>query len=171
VSAGDLLRRLRGRRTIPEEQMPMTATEVVHRFFSALGDHDADALLALLAPDTDIAVLPAEGQVSMDPAASGRAYFAATVAAFPDLTVTVQRVADLGDGTVLAEISLEGTQAADYLGAVNQEKHLDLRQAWLLRVHDGLISGVKGFWDENQLFRRLAVKRLDKIAIVEGASA
>lgn len=149
----------------------MIATEVVHRFFSALGAHDADAVLALLAPDADIEVLPAQGQVSMDPAASGRAYFAATVAAFPDLYVTVRRVADLGDGTVLAEISIEGTQAADYLGAVNQEKHLDLRQAWLLTVRDGLIRTVRGFWDENQLFRRLAVKRLDRIAIVEGTSA
>lgn len=149
----------------------MTATEVVHSFFSALGAHDTDAVLALLAPDADIEVLPVEGQVSMDPAASGRAYFAATVAAFPDLEVTVRQVADLGEGTVLAEISIEGTQAADYLGAVNQEKHLDLRQAWLLTVHDGLISTVKGFWDESQLFRRLAVKRLDKIAIVEGTSA
>jgi steroid delta-isomerase-like uncharacterized protein len=149
----------------------MTATEVVTRFFRAFGDRDVGTALALLAGDAEVEVLPAAGEVSMDPAASGRAFFAATVDAFPDLMVTVHHTADLGDGVVLAEVTLEGTQASDYLGAINQEKHLDLRQAWLLTVHDGLISDVKGFWCENQLFRRLAVKRLDRIAIVEGASA
>ncbi|WP_300007053.1 nuclear transport factor 2 family protein [Pseudonocardia sp.] len=143
-----------------------TPADVVSSFFHALGARDTGAALALLAPDAEVEVLPAAGQTSMDPAASGRAFFAATVEAFPDLFVTVHRTSDLGDGVVLAEISVEGTQAADYLGAVNQEKHLDLRQAWLLTVRDGLIHTVKGFWDENQLFRRLAVKRLDRIAIV-----
>lgn len=149
----------------------MIPTEVVTAFFRAIDEHDVDAASALLAADGVVDVLPADGQISMDPAAAGRAYFAATVAAFPDLTVTVHRTADLGDGVVLAELTLEGTQAGDYLGAVNQEKHLDLRQAWLLTVADGRIGRIKGFWDENQLFRRLAVKRLDRIAIVEGASA
>lgn len=149
----------------------MTATEVVHHFFRALGERDADAALGLLAPDAEIEVLPAAGQVSMDPVSAGRRFFDATVGAFPDLSVTVHRVADLGGGVVLAELTLEGTQAQDYLGAINQEKHLDLRQGWLLTAHGGVITGVKGFWDENQLFRRLAVKRLDHLAIVEGAHA
>ncbi|MFC4943548.1 nuclear transport factor 2 family protein [Pseudonocardia sp. GCM10023141] len=146
-------------------------SDVVTAFFRALGDRDSAAALALLAPDADVEVLPSEGTISMDPAGSGRAYFAATVAAFPDLMVTVRAITELADGAVLAEMSIEGTQAADYLGAINQEKHLDLRQAWLLTVRDGLIVQVRGFWDENQLFRRLAVKRLDRIAIAEGASA
>jgi steroid delta-isomerase-like uncharacterized protein len=151
--------------------MPMTATEIVQRFFRALADRDARAALALLAPDAVVDVLPRQGEVSMDPSTSGRAFFPATVEAFPDLLVTVHHTVELGEGVVLAEITLEGTQAGDYLGAVNQEKHLDLRQAWLLTVRDGAVVGVQGFWDENQLFRRLAVKRLDRLAIVDGAPA
>jgi steroid delta-isomerase-like uncharacterized protein len=146
-------------------------SEIVTAFFRALGARDVDAALTLLAPDAEVEVLPAAGRTSMDPAGAGRAYFAATVAAFPDLIVTVHRTTELADGAVLAEVSIEGTQAGDYLGALNQEKHLDLRQAWLLTVRDGLIQQVKGFWDESQLFRRLAVKRLDRIGIVEGARA
>ena len=32
-------------------------------------------------------------------------------------------------------------------------------------VTDGLITAVTGYWDQNKLYRRLAVKRLDRIAI------
>ncbi|NMH97010.1 nuclear transport factor 2 family protein [Pseudonocardia acidicola] len=155
--------------TSPDGPPNTDPRSVVTAFFRSLADRDLDGAFALLAPDAEVEVLPAAGQISMDPASAGRAYFAATVSAFPDLLLTVHRtvvVGDGGDGAVLTELSLEGTQAADYLGALNQEKHLDLRQAWLLQVDGGLIRSVRGFWDENQLFRRLAVKRLDRIAIV-----
>lgn len=148
-----------------------SATGVVTAFLDALAGRDTERALALLAPDARIDVLPQTGHLSMDPGTAGRTYFAATVAAFPDLLLTVHRVVELAEGRVLVELSLEGTQAADYLGAINQEKHLDLRQAWLLTVRDGRIQEARGFWDENQLFRRLAVKRLDEIAIVGGVPA
>ena len=48
----------------------------------------------------------------------------------------------------------------------NQEKHFDLDQGWLLEVTaEDLIGGVTAYWDQNQVYRRLAVKRLDKITI------
>ena len=66
------------------------------------------------------------------------------------------------DCTVLA---VEGTQAADFLGAINQEKHLDIEQAWVLSTDGQVITGLTAYWDQNKLYRRLAVKRLDHIAI------
>jgi hypothetical protein len=60
---------------------------------------------------------------------------------------------------------VEGTQAAHYAGAINQEKHLDIDQAWRFTVTGGLISGVSAYWCQRQLYRRLAVKRFDAIAI------
>ncbi|WP_214368839.1 nuclear transport factor 2 family protein [Pseudonocardia sp. H11422] len=152
--------------TSADEIRATDPTSIVRAFFRSLGDRNLDAAFALLASDAEIEVLPSAGQTSMDPAAAGRPFFSATVTAFPDLLLTVHRTVEVGDGVVLTELSLEGTQAADYLGALNQEKHLDVRQAWLLQVEGGLIRSVRGFWDENQLFRRLAVKRLDRIAIV-----
>jgi len=66
----------------------------------------------------------------------------------------------------VAEITVDGTQASDFLGVVNQEKHFDLDQAWMLKVApDNRISAVTAYWDQNQLYRRLGVKRLDKITI------
>ena len=76
--------------------------------FRALGDRDADAALALLAPDAEVDVLPAGSTTSMDPAAAGRAFFAATVEAFPDLRSRSHRTTELGDGVVLAEIAHRG---------------------------------------------------------------
>ena len=73
------------------------------------------------------------------------------------------------DRTAVAEITIEGTQAGDFLAVANQEKHFDLDQAWVLTVTpDDRISAVVGYWDQNQLYRRLGVKRLDKITITAG---
>ena len=92
--------------------------------------------------------------------------FDETITAFPDLLLTVKRQFAGTDGVVVTELKCEGTQASDYLGAINQEKHLDIDQVWLLRVEGGLIRGITGYWDQNMLYRRLAVKRLDAVAIV-----
>ena len=60
----------------------------------------------------------------------------------------------------------DGTQAADYLGAVNQEKHVDLDQAWRFAVGRDQITEVHAYWCRQQLLRRLGVKRFDQVAIV-----
>jgi ketosteroid isomerase-like protein len=67
---------------------------------------------------------------------------------------------------VTALFKAEGTQAADYAGAINQEKHLDIDQAWRFTVAGGQITEVHAYWCQGQLYRRLAVKRFDEIAIV-----
>jgi steroid delta-isomerase-like uncharacterized protein len=136
---------------------------VVAGFVAALGDHDLDRAFALVADDADVA-LPAAGVTGT--AAQAREFFRATFAAFPDLTVRVRRTVVTEDGTVAVETTLEGTQAGDYLGIVNQEKHLDIDGGWLFRVRDGLIRSIHGYWCQNQVFRRLAVKRIDQPAIV-----
>ncbi|MGK3204273.1 nuclear transport factor 2 family protein [Amycolatopsis sp. MEPSY49] len=88
-----------------------------------------------------------------------------TAVAFPDLRLTVRRTIETGP-VVTVELKLEGTQAADYLGAINQEKHLDVDQAWRFTVDGDRITGVDAYWCQNQLYRRLAVKRLDQISLV-----
>ena len=67
--------------------------------------------------------------------------------------------------TWVAEVDIEGTQATDYAGAINQEKHLDIDQAWRFTVTGGEITGVTAYWCQQQLYRRLAVKRFDAISI------
>jgi ketosteroid isomerase-like protein len=139
-----------------------TPADTVTRFLAALADHDIDAAIALAAPDVAVAVYPLriEGtgpaileQVMKD-----------LVRAFPDLLITVSRVIAAGD-VVTALLKAEGTQAADYAGAINQEKHLDIDEAWRFTVTGGRVTQVHAFWCQAQLYRRLAVKRFDEIAI------
>jgi len=81
-----------------------------------------------------------------------------------DLMIRVGRVIATGD-VVTALLRAEGTQAAGYAGAINTEKHLDIDQAWRFVTVGGLITEVAAYWCQAQLYRRLAVKRYDEIAI------
>ncbi len=132
-------------------------------FWRAIGDRDVDAAFAVVADDAAVHIPPA-GVTGA--AADARAFFTATVTAFPDLLLTIQHSFTGSDGVTVTQLTMEGTQAADYLGVINQEKHLDLDQAWLLGTADGAVSWISGYWDQNMLYRRLAVKRLDQVALV-----
>jgi steroid delta-isomerase-like uncharacterized protein len=139
-----------------------TPVDTVTRFFGALAGRDTDAAIALAAPDVAVAVYPLRA------AGTGAAILEQVlkdlVRAFPDLLITVSRVIVAGD-VVTALFKAEGTQAADYAGAINQEKHLDIDEAWRFTVTDGRITQVHAYWCQAQVYRRLAVKRFDEIAI------
>ena len=146
----------------------MTATasgqdQAVRYFLDALGRRDVDAALSLTAEDAAVAVYPlgvkGTGPATLRPVLDGLA------AAFPDLLITVQRLITTGD-VVTALIKVEGTQAAEYAGVVNQEKHLDLDEAWRFTVSGGVITAIAAYWCQQMLYRRLAVKRFDQVAIV-----
>src|SRR5205085_900938 len=85
--------------------------------------------------------------------------------ALPDATLQVTRLFAGHDGTAVAEVFVDGTQADDLFGIVNQEKHVDVKTVWLLHVTDGRIDGIRAYWCQNQLYRRLGVKRLDRVTI------
>jgi steroid delta-isomerase-like uncharacterized protein len=139
-----------------------TPTRTVQEFLDAFARHDIDAAMAVVDPQAAVTVHPfglhGRGADVL------RSVLADLVRAFPDLMVTVSRVITTGD-VVTALFKAEGTQAADYAGAINQEKHLDIDQAWRFVVAGGLITEVTVYWCQAQLYRRLAVKRYDEIAI------
>jgi ketosteroid isomerase-like protein len=139
-----------------------TPADLAAEFVAALQRGDLDGAFRAVSPTAHVIIHPT-GQDGGPEVA--REFFGEALAAFPDLMLTVTRRTPCGDGRVLVELTFEGTQAADFLGAINQEKHLDIEQAWLLATQDGVITAVTGYWDQNKLYRRLAVKRLDRIAI------
>jgi ketosteroid isomerase-like protein len=138
------------------------AEKITTEFFAALGRGDVDAAFAAVSPSARVIIHPA-GQRGGPEVARG--FFTEALAAFPDLRLTPRRVRGFGDGRALAELTFEGTQAAGFLGAINQEKHLDIEQAWVFSTDGDAITGLTAYWDQNKLYRRLAVKRLDQIAI------
>jgi ketosteroid isomerase-like protein len=140
----------------------VAADQIAREFFAALGRSDVDAAFEGVSPSAGVVIHPTGQRGGPEVA---RAFFEEAVAAFPDLRLTIRRSRGCGDGRALVELTFEGTQAADFLGAINQEKHLDLEQGWVLATDGELITGLTAYWDQNKLYRRLAVKRLDQISI------
>jgi ketosteroid isomerase-like protein len=144
----------------------MSARSLAEKFFGLIEAGEVDQILGMMTPDATVSLVPLNQHGPM--AADGASYLRELSRSFPDLVVRVRRLFATGDNTAVAEITIDGTQAEAFLAVVNQEKHVDLDQAWMLRVTpDDRISAVIAYWDQNQLYRRLGVKRLDKVTITE----
>ena len=145
----------------------MSARSVAEEFFDHLQAGEVDEILGLMTPEATVSLVPLNWHGPM--AAGGASYLRELSGSFPDLLVRVRRLFVTADNTAVAEITIDGTQADDFLAVANQEKHLELDQAWMLKVTPAdRISAVTAYWDQNQLYRRLGVKRLDKITITAG---
>ena len=145
----------------------MSAHSVAETFFGHIEAGELDEIRDMVTPDATVSLVPLNLSGRMT--AEGAHYLRELARSFPDLVVRVRRLFVTADNTAVAEITIEGTQANDFLGVDNQEKQFDLDQAWMLRVTPAdRISAVTAYWDQNQLYRRLGVKRLDKITITAG---
>ena len=145
----------------------MTARSVAEEFFGRLQAGEVGDVLGLMTPDATVSLVPLNRHGPM--ATDGAAYLRELARSFPDLVVRVRRLLVTADGTAVAEITIEGTQAGDFLAVANQEKQFDLDQAWMLTITpDDRICAVVAYWDQSQLYRRLGVKRLDQINIAAG---
>lgn len=143
--------------------MSTASNDPVVEFLDAFGRRDVDTAVAQVADDVRITAhglgLRERGTAAI------REILEDLARAFPDLLVTTKRILRTGD-VLTAELKVEGTQAAPYAGAINQEKHLDLDEAWRFEVRDGRIVAIDAYWCQQQLYRRLGVKRFDQISIV-----
>lgn len=143
--------------------MTVTAEHTVRAFLAGLSQKDTAAALTTVSDDVQLTVHPL--RISQGDKARVAWLLDEIVTAFPDLLITIKDITDVGRVAV-AEFKLEGTQASDFLGAINQEKHLDLDTAWRFTIVEDQIVGIDIYWCQNQLYRRLAVKRQDRVAIV-----
>ncbi len=142
----------------------MSARSLAEKFFAHMQAAEVDEILSVMTPEATVSLVPLNRHGPMT--ADGASYLRELSRSFPDLLVRVRRLFVTGDNTAVAEITIEGTQADAFLAVANQEKHVDLDQAWILMVTpDDRISAVIAYWDQNQLYRRLGVKRLDKVTI------
>jgi ketosteroid isomerase-like protein len=141
----------------------MNSLDIARTFFARMDARDANGVLALVAPHAQVTLIPLNLQG--DAEVVGRRYVEQLAGAFPDLSVRVRRLFVGNDNTVVAEITIAGTQAADFFGINNQEKLMDLDQVWFLHVNDAVIDRIKAYWCQNRLYRRLGVKRLDHVTI------
>ncbi|MGI5498987.1 nuclear transport factor 2 family protein [Lentzea sp. CA-135723] len=143
--------------------MTTTARQTVEAFLTGFRLKDVPAAMSTVDDNAVVTVFPLKVRDSGKNVIGTLLHDVVT--AFPDLLVTVKSVIEAGR-VVVAEFKIEGTQSADFLDAINQEKHLDLDTAWRFTVEDDRIVGVEAYWCQNQLYRRLAVKRQDHVTIV-----
>ncbi|MEN0137859.1 MAG: nuclear transport factor 2 family protein [Rhodococcus sp. (in: high G+C Gram-positive bacteria)] len=143
----------------------MTASprQTVDAFLTGFRHKDVDAAMSTVSDDVQVTVYPL--QIFERGTDVIRKVLQDIVTSFPDLHLTVKSVIELGQ-VVVAEMKIEGTQAADYIGVINQEKHLDVDSAWRFTLEGEQITAIDVYWCQNQLYRRLAVKRQDEAAIV-----
>jgi ketosteroid isomerase-like protein len=141
----------------------MSTVDLARSFFTSMDAGNVDATLAIVAPNANVSLVPLQLQGNSEEIV--RNYLQQLATAFPDLHVRVRRLFVGRDNTAVAEITIEGTQAADFFGIINQEKLMDLDQVWLLHINGNAIDQVKAYWCQNRLYRRLGVKRLDHVTI------
>jgi ketosteroid isomerase-like protein len=141
----------------------MNSLDIARTFFARMADRDANGVLALVSSHAKVTLVPLDLQGEAEDV--GRRYLEQLASAFPDLSVRVRRLFVGDDNTAVAEITIAGTQAADFFGIINQEKLMDLDQVWFLHLNDAAIDRVKAYWCQNRLYRRLGVKRLDHVTI------
>ena len=138
--------------------MTMTPTQAVQAFLDALARHDVDAAMAVTDPRVSVTVHPFgiyDGGADVL-----RSVLADLVRAFPDLVIDVSRVITTGE-VVTALFKAEGTQAAGYAGAINQEKHLDIDQAWRFVTAGRLITEVAAYWNDAGISQQLGHNEVD----------
>jgi ketosteroid isomerase-like protein len=141
----------------------MNSLDIARTFFARMAARDANGVLALVSPHAKVTLVPLNLQGEAEDV--GRRYLEQLASSFPDLSVRVRRLFVGDDNTAVAEITIAGTQAADFFGIINQEKLMDLDQVWFLHVNDAAIDRIKAYWCQNRLYRRLGVKRLDHVTI------
>jgi ketosteroid isomerase-like protein len=145
----------------------LSARSLAEEFFARMETGEVDEILGMMTPEAAMSLVPLDRHGPA--AADGASYLRELSGSFPDLQVRVRRLFVTGDNTAVAEITIDGTQADDFLAVVNQEKHFNLDQAWMLKITpEDRISAVTAYWDQNQLYRWLGVKRLDKVTITAG---
>jgi predicted ester cyclase len=95
-----------------------------------------------------------------------RRYVIDLAEAFPELELRIRRLFVGLDGTVVAEVTIQGVQAAALWGIPGRGRALELDQVWLLHVDENMsIDRVGAYWCQYQLCRMLGARRLDRVSV------
>jgi ketosteroid isomerase-like protein len=143
--------------------------ETVADFFTAYRQHDVPAMADLCADNADFHYLPVEiwgkqrvirgdGKVH----GIGRVIWSGLIAAFPDLSNEVTSLSTAADGTVAAEVTLSGTQAAAWGVIASKGQQFALPHLFVLHINaGGLIDSITAYWDNASFYRQLGHAEVD----------
>jgi steroid delta-isomerase-like uncharacterized protein len=133
----------------------VTPREIAQRYFDAWNRRDAAAIRATFA----------EQGTYVDPTSHGplqggaiEAYAAGLWAGFSDLWFEVESVAEGPDGLIAAQWIMRGTNTGPFMGLPPSNKRVELRGADFIRVANGNIQSVQGYFDSGELPRQLGLQ-------------
>jgi steroid delta-isomerase-like uncharacterized protein len=146
-----------------------TAVATVNAFFDAFRACDVERMVELCADDADFRYVPFEvwtrqrvlhgdGKVGT----VGKPIWTTLIDVFPDLTNTVTSVRADGDGNVVAQALIGGTQARDFGAIACAGGHFELPHLFLFHVTGhGLIDDVTAYWDNAHWKKQLGSFEVD----------
>ena len=130
----------------------MDHAATLRRAYDLINAHDIDAFGELLADDfVEHEELPAAG-----PTREGvKDFFRMQIAAFPDLTMTVEDVVDGGD-KLAARVRLTGTHEGEFMGMPATGRSVDVPLIDIMRfADDGLVHEHWGVFDAMAMMEQL----------------
>jgi steroid delta-isomerase-like uncharacterized protein len=135
----------------------MDAIIVAQRYFDAWNRRDAEAIAAMFA----------EGGVYRDPTVPDgvtgpgiAAYAAGLFGAFPDLSFELVSLGQTGNGTVVAQWLMHGTNVGPFAGGPPTGRHITLPGADFIAIAGDAIRAVEGYFDQRTLAERLGLQAL-----------
>lgn len=136
----------------PTGLAPLEATE---ESFLRWNSHDLSVYAKMFHPDAEILMAPLGFTLNRD------AYMAAKelyLLAFPDLHAQITRSMDMGDGWVISEVVLTGTNVGPYSGLPATRRPVEVRGGILQRFDaDGLITNLNVYFDNITLLAQLGL--------------
>jgi predicted ester cyclase len=139
------------------------ARTIAEAFLHRVSAGMIDSALALVEPNAsaDLTPLKLRGPASE----VMRRYVLDMAEAFPDLELHIRRLFVGLDRTVVAEVTIQGAQAAELWGIPSRGRALELEQVWLLHLEENMrMDRVGAYWCQYQLCKMLGARRLHRIS-------
>ena len=146
-----------------------TAGEIVTAFFDRYRAHDVDGMTDLCSINADFSYVPFEvwgkqrvlrgdGKVGT----VGKTIWTGFINSFPDLSNTVHTLTANGDGDVVVEVDIEGTQQLAWSFVAPAGRHFCEPHLFIFHVgEDLLIDGIAAYWDNAGISRQLGHNEVD----------
>ena len=133
----------------------MDALTVVQRYFDAWNRRDAASIVAAFASDGTYSDPTTGGPLSTEAIAG---YVTGLWSAFPDLSFDIVSAGLAGDGVVAAQWVMRGTNRGPVQGLPPTGKCVELPGADFIRVCDGAIRSVDGYFDTKAFAEQLGLR-------------
>ena len=133
----------------------MPALEAARRYFDAWNAKDAAAILASLTADGTYSDPMTGGPVAGEPL---KTYVETVWTAFPDLTFEIVSADLVGDDRVAGEWIMRGTNLGPFMGLPPTGKRVETAGADFIRIADGKVRSVVGYFDSASVPRQLGLQ-------------